>query len=62
MEFLYQYGLFLAKTATVVIAVAVIIILAVSAKQKAKKGELEFSDLSEDYRELNRRSAATTAG
>jgi len=52
VEFLYQYGLFLAKTATVVIAVAVIIVLIVSAKQKAKKGELEFSDLSEDYREL----------
>jgi len=37
VEFLYQYGLFLAKTATVVIAVAVIIALIVSAKQKAKK-------------------------
>lgn len=52
MEFLSQYALFLAKTVTVVLALAVIIILLVSAKQKAKKGELEFTDLSEDYREL----------
>ncbi|EGM78494.1 ClpP class periplasmic serine protease [Rheinheimera sp. A13L] len=52
VEFLYQYGLFLAKTATVVIAVAVIVAVVLSAKQKAKKGELEFNDLSEDYADL----------
>lgn len=52
MEFLYQYGLFLAKTATVVVAIAVTIVLIVSAKHKAKKGELEFNELSEDYRIL----------
>lgn len=52
MEFLYQYGLFLAKTATVVVAIAVTIVLIVSAKHKAKKGELEFNELSEDYRTL----------
>jgi serine protease SohB len=52
VEFLYQYGLFLAKTATVVVAIAVIIVLIVSAKHKAKKGELEFNELSEDYRTL----------
>ena len=52
MEFLYQYGLFLAKTATVVVAIAVIIVLIVLAKHKAKKGELEFNELSEDYRTL----------
>ena len=52
MEFLYQYGLFLAKAITIVLAVAAIVVLVVAAKHKPKKGELEFVDLAEDYREL----------
>lgn len=52
MEFLYEYGLFLAKTATFVLAIAIIIGLAAEAavtKSKAKKGQLQFTNLSKQY-------------
>jgi len=51
LEFLYEYGLFLAKTVTFVVAViAIIAVVAASAiKQKHKKGELEITDLSEQF-------------
>ena len=54
MEFLYEYGLFLAKTVTFVLAViAIIVAVAASAmKQKHKKGELEITDLSEQFEEV----------
>ena len=54
MEFLYEYGLFLAKTVTFVLAViAIIAAIAASAmKQKHKKGELEITDLSEQFEEV----------
>ena len=54
MEFLYEYGLFLAKTITFVVAViAIMIAIASSAmKQGGKKGELEVTDLSEQYSEV----------
>ena len=51
MEFLYEYGLFLAKVITFVIAVVVILVViaATAMKQKQKKGELEITDLSEQF-------------
>ena len=51
MDFLYEYGLFLAKTVTFVLAIITIVAIgAVSAiKQKHKKGELEITDLSEQF-------------
>jgi len=51
LDFLYEYGLFLAKTVTFVLAiVAIVAIAAASAiKQKHKKGELEITDLSEQF-------------
>jgi len=54
LEFLYEYGLFLAKTVTFVIAViAIVAVIAASAiKQKHKKGELEITDLSEQFEEV----------
>jgi len=54
LEFLYEYGLFLAKTVTFVVAVvAIIAMVAASAiKQKHKKGELEITDLSEQFEEV----------
>ncbi len=54
MEFLYEYGLFLAKTITFVIAViAIVAVIAASAiKQKHKKGELEITDLSEQFEDV----------
>ncbi|MGL1956699.1 MAG: protease SohB [Colwellia sp.] len=54
MEFLYEYGLFLAKTVTFVLAViAIIVAIAASAmKQKHKKGELEVTDLSAQFEDV----------
>ncbi|WP_206485868.1 protease SohB [Thalassotalea sp. G2M2-11] len=54
MEFLYEYGLFLAKTVTFVLAVGAIIALIASSamKQGAKKGELEVTDISEQLEEV----------
>jgi serine protease SohB len=53
LEFLYEYGLFLAKTVTFVIAIVVVIALitASAMKQKMKKGQLEVIDLSEQIKE-----------
>ena len=54
MDFLYEYGLFLAKTITFVIAVVAIIvaIAAAAIKQKPKKGELDITDLSEQFEQV----------
>lgn len=54
LEFLYEYGLFLAKTATFVIAIAAIILISVAAavKPKSKKGEIEIDDISEQLDDL----------
>lgn len=50
MEFLYEYGLFLAKTVTFVIAFAAVvaIIVGASVKPKATKGELIIENLTEN--------------
>jgi len=55
LEFLYEYGLFFAKTATAVVAIGVVLALIASSamgKGKAKKGELELTSLSEKYHDL----------
>ena len=55
MEFLYEYGLFLAKTATLVLAVGLVVGLiagAAAAKNKAKKGQLQFTDLTKHYQSM----------
>ena len=54
MEFLYEYGLFLAKTVTFVVAVIAIVAVATASaiKHKHKKGELEITDLSEQFEEV----------
>ncbi|MEG5548211.1 protease SohB [Enterobacter wuhouensis] len=53
MELLSQYGLFLAKIATVVIAIAVIAVLIVNLTQrKRQRGELRITRLSEQYKEM----------
>ena len=54
MEFLYEYGLFLAKTVTFVMAVITIVVVATASaiKHKHKKGELEITDLSEQFEEV----------
>lgn len=54
MDFLYEYGLFLAKAITFVFSVIAIIvaITAAAVKQKHKKGELEITDLSEQFEEI----------
>ena len=52
-NFLYEYGMFLAKAVTFVLAVIAIIIAIAGAaiKQQHKKGELDITDLSEQFEE-----------
>lgn len=53
MELLSQYGLFLAKIATVVIAITVVAVLIVNLTQrKRQRGELRITRLSEQYQEM----------
>lgn len=53
MEILSQYGLFLAKIATVVVAIAVIAAIIVNLTQRKKqRGELRITNLSEHYKEM----------
>jgi len=54
VEFLFEYGMFLAKTLTLVLAIGAVILMIVIAtvKPKANKGELCFDDLSADYQAL----------
>ncbi|MDV6251725.1 protease SohB [Vibrio sp. EA2] len=53
MEFILDYGLFLAKIVTVVAAIVVLIVLVKSAggKSGAPKGELEITNLSEQHKQ-----------
>ena len=54
MEFLYEYGLFLAKAVTIVVAIlaVVIVVLASTIKHKTDKGELKLTNLSENLKSL----------
>jgi len=56
VEFLFEYGLFLAKAVTFVITVAALLItvIALTSKQKNKKGEIELTDLSEQLKETKK--------
>jgi serine protease SohB len=57
LEFFIEYGLFLAKVATVVVAIAIIISLAVGASLKGKqggdKGHLEITPLNQQYEDMS---------
>ncbi|GCF90800.1 protease SohB [Shewanella sp. M-Br] len=54
MEFLYEYGIFLAKAVTIVVAIVavIIVVLASTVKHKSDKGELRITNLSEELEEL----------
>lgn len=53
MELLSEYGLFLAKIATVVIAIAIVAVLILNLTQrKRQRGELRITRLSEQYTEM----------
>ncbi len=53
VELLAQYGLFLAKAATIVVAIAVIAAIIVNLTQRKKqRGELRVTNLSEQYKEM----------
>ena len=53
MELLSEYGLFLAKIATVVVAIAVVAALLINLTQrKRQRGELKITRLSEHYKEM----------
>ncbi|ELP5728697.1 protease SohB [Vibrio vulnificus] len=53
MEFLLDYGLFLAKVVTFIVAIVVLLVLAksLSSKSSATKGELEITNLSEQHKQ-----------
>ncbi|ODS23371.1 protease SohB [Candidatus Endobugula sertula] len=55
MEFLYEYGLFLAKAVTFVVAIGIIIGTVISAGQKTKaasRGEIKVTPMNEQYDEI----------
>ncbi|MDT0627254.1 protease SohB [Alteromonas sp. W364] len=56
MEFLFEYGLFLAKAVTLVVSIAIVIglIAGLATKQKQSNGHLEFESLSEHYDDIKR--------
>jgi serine protease SohB len=56
VEFLFEYGLFLAKAITFIVTVAtiIIVVIALSSKQKNKKGEIELTDISEQLKETKK--------
>ncbi|OUD14138.1 protease SohB [Thioflexithrix psekupsensis] len=52
-EFLFDYGLFFAKTLTIVLAIVVIIVMAMAARQQSseeEQGELKITSLSERFK------------
>ncbi|MDP4945956.1 MAG: protease SohB [Alishewanella sp.] len=51
MAFLYEYGIFLAKVATLVVALAIVVAIMAGAamKTRQRKGQLSITDLSEEY-------------
>jgi serine protease SohB len=58
VELLSEYGLFLAKIATVVVAIAVVAILIVNLTQrKRQRGELRITRMSEQYKEMQEEMA-----
>ena len=54
MEFLFVYGLFLAKAITIVVAIVVVVglIVGMAAKQKQTSGNLEFESLSDHFDDI----------
>lgn len=54
MEFLYEYGLFLAKAVTLVVAIVVVVAAIVGAanRQKPGKGHLEIASLNEQLKDI----------
>ncbi|HEJ7449073.1 TPA: protease SohB, partial [Klebsiella oxytoca] len=60
MELVAQYGLFLAKIATIVVAIAVIVAIIVNLTQRKKqRGELRVTNLSEQYKEMKEELAVS---
>lgn len=56
LEFLSEYGMFLAKAVTIVVAIlaVVIVVLASSMKQKADKGELKLTNMTDELKQLEK--------
>lgn len=63
MELLSEYGLFLAKIATVVVAIAFIATLVINLTQrKRQRGELKITRLSEHYKEMQEEMSVALLG
>ncbi len=61
MPYLYDYGLFAAKgfTLVLIIVIGLVSIIAAISRQKAKKGALEITDLTEEYTQNKRHLTAS---
>ena len=57
MEFLAEYGLFLAKTVTAIVGFGILVAIAAGASQKSRqsgeKGQLEINPLNDKYDEIS---------
>lgn len=64
MEFITQYGLFLAKVVTVVVAIGAILLLIISQrlKQRQHKGKIQITDLGKQYRDMQREMQVARLG
>lgn len=58
MEFLFEYGLFLAKALTLVVSILLVVgfVIAMASKQKQPTGSLEFDSVSDVYDDLKRQA------
>ncbi|WP_395343908.1 protease SohB [Ningiella sp. W23] len=58
MEFLFEYGLFLAKAITLVVAILLVVgfVVSMASKQKQMPGSLEFDSISDVYDDLKRQA------
>ncbi len=63
MEFLAEYGLFLAKTVTLLIAIMLVVGMILGSKEKTKmeQGQLEIKDLSKRIKEITNELLESTA-
>lgn len=60
MEFLFEYGLFVAKAFTWVVAILIVVgvVLSLASKQKQRPGNLEFESISDGFEDLKHQAEA----
>ncbi|MFQ3236234.1 MAG: serine protease SohB, partial [Paraglaciecola sp.] len=58
MEFLYEYGLFIAKTVTLAIAILIVVggVISLASRNKRPKGNLEIDSISDRLADVKERA------